>query len=87
MLFNDYKCGWIPIERLENKCITKIVTGYDCFFALELDGNVWGCGNNDFMQLGLTTTCRKYPTIIRYFTKNKIRIRDIKCGHFSCFSN
>ena len=65
---NDIKT-WTKIDELDNKHITKIVaTKKECFF-IDASSSLWrGLG---FQKYG-------------YFDRNRIKIKDIKCGFYHC---
>eukprot|EP01084_Bolivina_argentea_P223138 377581_1 len=67
---------WKKIRELENKCIIKISAGYISLFLTE-NGSVW--------QYNLSKVLGD-PTLVTFFEKNSIKIRDIKSGSKHCLA-
>ena len=65
-----------PILSLQDKQITAIAAGGDQSFALDIDGNVWAWGRNDFGQLGIGSDepKRNTPVKLEHFPTRIIRI-------------
>eukprot|EP01084_Bolivina_argentea_P107269 191796_1 len=83
---NKNRGEWYKIERLINKNIIKIATGEAHSLFISSNGNIYGCGNNDYGCLGVGGKAVNMgiskPMLIRYFVNNKIKIKDVKCGSF-----
>ena len=58
--------------------IKSIYCGYRHFFILKNDGTLWGCGYNNYGQLGLGDTTNR--TILTQITTNTDNIKSIYCG-------
>ena len=62
---------WTEVEELKYKYGIKISVCLDHCLFLEKDGSVWWFGDELYSA----------PVQIPYFKRNKIKIRDIQCGH------
>eukprot|EP01084_Bolivina_argentea_P223136 377575_1 len=69
---------WKKIRELENKCIIKISAGYISLFLTE-NGSVW-------QYVRDYKTAPWSPTLVTFFEKNSIKIRDIKSGSKHCLA-
>jgi len=67
--------------------ITMVSCNSNSTIFLASDGKMYGCGRNDYGQLGLVDTTNKYtPVEITYFTANSIIITKIVSGlHHTMF--
>ena len=63
--------------------IKSIYCGYYHTFILENDGTLWGCGSNQFGQLGLGDT--NYRTAFTQVTTNVDNIKSVYCGYERTF--
>ena len=59
--------------------IKSVYCGNDYTFILENDGTSWGCGKNDYGQLGLGDT--NHRTTFTQVTTNANDIKEIYCGY------
>ena len=80
------KKGWNIVDSFEDKNIIKCSVGFIHSMFLEDNGVLWTCGSHRKGQLGLgerEVECYKLfkPTKIPFFIKEKIVIKDVKCGH------
>ena len=80
---------WMEEPELRDISIVKVAVGAGFAFFLDLHGNVWGWGDNDYGQLGLGYTGNNHKDYdntatkiksVTYFVKNGIKIRDVECG-------
>ncbi|KAJ3426794.1 btk-binding protein-related [Anaeramoeba flamelloides] len=71
----------------KNESIKKICNGRDHYIILTYSGNVYSYGHGSRGQMGLGSTVQKVtePTIIDYFVKKKIQIRDFACTLHNTF--
>ena len=58
--------------------IKEIYCGWEYTLILKNDGTLWGCGRNDYGQLGLGDTAHRY--IFTQVTTNTDNIKKIYCG-------
>jgi len=74
-------------ELISNPNIDNIIdigcNRYSTIF-IKNNGKVYGCGKNDYGQLGLgDTNNRDTPTLVNYFDQNNIYITKVSCGYQS----
>eukprot|EP01084_Bolivina_argentea_P169035 293049_1 len=77
--------NWTQIEALKNIKIIDIKIGDYYSLFLSEKGNVYSCGINTSGQLGLghfKHDPKLYPSIIKYFEENDIKINKIECGWY-----
>src|SRR5574344_1825932 len=58
--------------------IKSVYCGSDHTLILKNDGTLWGCGRNDFGQLGLGDTNNRYT--FTQITTNTDDIKSVHCG-------
>ena len=79
------KTGWNIVDSLKDKNFVKCAVGVDHSMLLEDNGVLWTSGLCNHGRLGLGLDHIRYnflskPTKIPFFLKEKINIKDIKCG-------
>ena len=60
----------IPTKVTSGKKYVQISAGYENSLALDEEGNIWGCGENDYGQLGLEQTAM-------YWTQTTVKLNKI----------
>ena len=74
---NNYRTTFTQVTTNADN-IKEIYCGGGYTFILENDGTLWGCGRNDYGQLGLGDTTNR--TIFTQITTNVDDIKEIYCG-------
>jgi alpha-tubulin suppressor-like RCC1 family protein len=74
----------VRITMPVRSAVVKVSTGRSHTLILFANGEVWGCGANNFGQLGLgdsKTMQKNALKFVRVFFGEEVSIRDIACGH------
>ena len=77
----DTRYAFTRIANNINNDVKQVVCGSHHTFVLKNDGSLWGCGDNDYGQLGLNTTTDK--TSFTQVTPNiNNDVKQIACGTY-----
>ena len=64
---------------------SNIECGKDFVLLLTNNGYLYSFGNNKFGQLGLGDfEDRNFPTLVKFFVENRIKVQQISCGYKHC---
>ena len=85
LLSNTKLYNFILNKNIIDKNIIQIECGHLFTLILDINGNVYGFGNNEYGQIGLGKLNKKYKNFELCKTKIDENIKYIQCGYnFSC---
>ena len=74
------KSTFTQVTTNVNNDVKQIACGQNNTFILNNDGSLWGCGYNNYGQLGLGTTNINYNTFTQVTTNINNDVKQIACG-------